>query len=132
MKLGEWLDWIKLLHNKGIDFGVERTTQVAEKLGLLSPDSLVVTVAGTNGKGSSVAGIESIMLAAGYKVGAFTTPYLFQYNEQIRLQGKPVSDDSLCNAFEEVSKACGQITLTPFEFGTLAAWVIFKKAQLDL
>jgi dihydrofolate synthase/folylpolyglutamate synthase len=132
MSLVEWLDWIGSLHNKEIDFGLERIAQVGEKLGLMEPDCVVVTVAGTNGKGSCVAGIEAIMLEASYKVGAFTTPFLFRYNEQIRLQGEPVSDFLLCEAFAEVAKACDQVTLTPFEFGTLAALVIFKKAKLDL
>jgi len=132
MDLTEWLTWIKSLHSKEIDLSLERTAQVAEKLGLLRPVCPVVTVAGTNGKGSCVAGIEAITLTAGYKVGAFTTPFLLRYNEQVRLQGEPVADPILCEAFEEIAEACGQVTLTPFEFGTLAALVIFKKAKLDL
>ncbi len=132
MKLIEWLDWIKSLHGKEIDLSLERTLQLAEKLGLLGKKPVVVTVAGTNGKGSCVAGIEAIMLAAGYKVGAFTTPFLLRYNEQVRLQGESVSDSLLCDSFKEVAKACGEMTLTPFEFGTLAALVIFKKADLDV
>ncbi len=132
MDLSSWLDWIKSLHGKEIDFSLERTAQVAEELGLLNPSCPVVTVAGTNGKGSCVAGIEAVMLAAGYQVGAFTTPFLFRYNEQVRLQGVPVGDEVLCDAFECVAKARGSLTLTLFEFGTLAAMVIFKKAKLDL
>jgi len=132
MDLTRWLTWIKSLHSKEIDLSLERTAQVAEKLGLLKPICPVITVAGTNGKGSCVAGIEAIAIAAGYKVGAFTTPFLLRYNEQVRLQGKPVADSLLCEAFEEIAEACGQITLTPFEFGTLAALVIFKKTDLDL
>lgn len=132
MDLTEWLAWIKSLHSKKIDLSLERTAQVAENLGLLRPICPVVTVAGTNGKGSCVAGIEAITMAAGYKVGAFTTPFLLHYNEQVRLQGKPVADHVLCEAFEEIAEACGQVTLTPFEFGTLAALVIFKKTKLDL
>ncbi len=132
MNLIGWLEWIKSLHSKEIDLSLERTVQVAEKLGLLANNPLVVTVAGTNGKGSCVAGIEAIMLAAGYKVGSFTTPFLFCYNEQVRLQGEAVSDSLLCYSFEKVAQACGEITLTPFEFGTLAALIIFKKTKLDL
>lgn len=132
MVLAEWLKRIKSLHSKEIDLSLERTAQVAEKMGLLQPICPVVTVAGTNGKGSCVAGIEAIAMAAGYKVGAFTTPFLLRYNEQVRLQGKPVTDFQLCEAFEGTAEACGEITLTPFEFGTLAALVIFKKANLDL
>lgn len=132
MNLNEWLSWIKSFHCQIIDLSLERITQVAERLGLLKVNPVVVTVAGTNGKGSCVAGIENIMLAEGYKVGAFTSPFLLQYNEQVRLQGEAVSDSLLCDSFEKVRNACGQITLTPFEFGTLAALVIFKNAKLDL
>lgn len=132
MNLSAWLQKIKSLHPKGIDLSLERTRQVAERLGVLKPVRPVVTVAGTNGKGSCVAGLEAIMIEAGYKVGAFTSPFLFHYNEQVRLQGKPVTDEILCNAFAQVMNACGPITLTQFEFGTLAAMVIFKEANLDL
>ncbi|MCD6039267.1 MAG: folC [Gammaproteobacteria bacterium] len=132
MNLAQWLSWIKSVHHKEVDLSLERVFQVAEKLELLEPSCTVVTVAGTNGKGSCVAGLEAIMLAANYKTGAFTTPFIWNYNEQIRLQGLPVVDEVLCKAFEEVQKASGLITLTPFEFGTLAALVIFKKAKLDI
>jgi dihydrofolate synthase/folylpolyglutamate synthase len=130
--LTEWLQKIKLLHVKEIDFSLERTIQVAGWLDLLKPACWVITVAGTNGKGSCVAGIEAAALAAGYRVGAFTTPFLFRYNEQVRLQGKPVADVLLCDAFECIEKVRGKVTLTPFEFGTLAALIIFKKANLEL
>lgn len=132
MNLNEWLERIRSIHGQEMDLSLERTMQVAEKLGLLAGNPLVITVAGTNGKGSCVAGIEAIMLESGYKVGSFTTPYLYFYNEQIRLQGESVSDALLIDAFEEVEKARLGITLTPFEFGTLAALIIFKKAKLDV
>jgi dihydrofolate synthase/folylpolyglutamate synthase len=130
--LKEWLETIKSAHPREVDLSLERTQEVAKRLGIVDPVCPIVTVAGTNGKGSCVAGIEAIMLAAGYKVGAFTSPFLFRYNEQVRLQGQPVPDEFLCDAFERVSNACGQITLTLFEFGTLAAMVIFKEANLDI
>lgn len=132
MKLVEWLERMRLLHSQIMDLSLERTIQVAEKLGLFEERPVVVTVAGTNGKGSCVAGIEAIMLASGYKVGAFTSPFLIHYNEQVRLQGESVSDLVLCDAFEKVEKARGDVTLTLFEISTLAALVIFKKANLDL
>ncbi len=130
--LKEWLETIKSAHPQEIDLSLERTREVAKRLGIVDSGCPLVTVAGTNGKGSCVAGIEVIMLSAGYKVGAFTTPFLFRYNEQVRLQGQPVADGLLCDAFEQVANACGQITLTLFEFGTLAAMVIFKEANLDI
>lgn len=132
MNLSEWVDKIKKMHGQEIELRLERTTQVAEKLGILENLPTVITVAGTNGKGSSVAGIEAILSASGYKVGAFTTPFICRYNEQVRIQGEVVSDLTLCEAFAEVEKACGSVTLTPFEFGALAALIIFKKADLDV
>ena len=130
--LSEWLTWIKTLHPVEMDLSLERVTEIAKRLHLLNPAYTVVTVAGTNGKGSCVAGLEAIYLAAGYQVGAFTSPYLFQYNEQVRIQGIAVDDDDFCQAFEKVADACQEITLTPFEFTALAAFVIFQQANLDI
>ncbi|MCC2667146.1 MAG: folC [Gammaproteobacteria bacterium] len=130
--LKEWLETIKSAHPMEVDLSLERTKEVAKRLGIVDSLCPIITVAGTNGKGSCVAGIEAIMLAAGYKVGAFTSPFLFRYNEQVRLQGQSVTDEWLCDAFERVASVCGQITLTLFEFGTLAAMVIFKEANLDI
>ncbi len=127
-----WLNKIQSLHSTNIDLSLERTIEVARRLDVLHPTRPVVTVAGTNGKGSTVAGIESIMLAAGFRVGAFTTPFLFVYNEQVRINGESIDDDALCEAFKQVDAARGDITLTPFEFGALAAFVIFKQSHLDL
>lgn len=128
----EWLDWIGKLHPSTIDLGLDRVKEVAARLDLLTPHCPVVIVGGTNGKGSTVAGLESIYRAAGYKTGAFTSPYLISYNEQIRIAGKEVTDEMLCQAFEKVEGARGSTSLTPFEFGTLAALVIFKQEQLDV
>ena len=130
--LKEWLKKIQLAHPQEIDLSLERTEQVARRLGITHLACPVVTVAGTNGKGSCVAGIEAIMLASGYRVGAFTTPFLFNYNEQVRLQGCSVEDKLLCHAFERVLNACEKTTLTLFEFGALAAMVIFSEMDLDL
>jgi dihydrofolate synthase/folylpolyglutamate synthase len=130
--LKEWLDWIKKLHFKEIDLGLERVFEVARRLELLNPTSSIVTVGGTNGKGSTVAGLESIYLAAGYRVGAYTSPFLFQYNEQVRIQGQNTQDDDFCDAFLKIAAASSDISLTSFEWGTLAAFLIFKAAKLDI
>lgn len=132
MNVSEWLTWVKSLNVKQIDLSLERVTAVWGRLSPLKPEAVVITVAGTNGKGSTVAGLEAIYLAEGYRVGAFTSPYLFQFNEQIRIQGQSVSDDILSEAFLTVFSACGDIQLTPFEFATLAALVIFKQSHLDV
>lgn len=131
--LSEWLVWIKALRTTEIDLSLERVLKIGSQLGLLQPECPVITVAGTNGKGSCVAGLEAIYLAAGYKVGAFTTPYLFSYNEQVRIQSHAVGDSLFCDAFHRITEACGDdTTLTLFEYGTLAAFMIFKEANLDV
>lgn len=131
--LNEWLGWIKALHVKEIDLSLERVAEIGTRLNLLKPDCPVITIAGTNGKGSCVAALEAFYLAAGYKVGAFTTPYLFRYNEQVRIQGYSADDNLFCDAFGRIAEACGQdISLTVFEYGTLAAFMIFKEADLDV
>ncbi len=131
--LQEWLAWIKALRVKEIDLSLERVAKIGAKLNLLRPTCPVVTVAGTNGKGSCVAALEAFYLAAGFRAGAFTTPYLFQYNEQVRIQGHSMDDTFFCDAFDRITDACGQdTTLTLFEYGTLAAFMIFKEANLDV
>jgi dihydrofolate synthase/folylpolyglutamate synthase len=127
-----WTDYINSLHHVTIELGLERVRSVAERLSLLQPECQVISVAGTNGKGSCVAGLEAIYLAAGFRVGAFTSPYLLRLNEEIRLQGKEVADEALCAAFDTIEKTRGEISLTPFEFNTLAALIIFKAAKLDV
>jgi len=132
--LGEWLEYIERIHPKSIELGLERVAKVRDVLGGSSP-AAVFTVAGTNGKGSTCAMLEAILLAAGYKVGLYTSPHLLRYNERVRLNGVPVGDARLCEAFEAVERAriekAGDIQLTYFEFGTLAAWVIFTNEALD-
>jgi dihydrofolate synthase/folylpolyglutamate synthase len=128
--LAEWLDYIERIHPKSIQLGLERVAKVRGVLG--RPSSAVLfTVAGTNGKGSTCAMLEAILLAAGYRVGLYTSPHLLRYNERVRLDGVPSSDARLCAAFETVERARGEITLTYFEFGTLAAWEIFAAEALD-
>jgi len=128
--LAEWLDYIERIHPKSIQLGLERVAKVRDVLGR-SSSSVLFTVAGTNGKGSTCAMLEAILLAAGYRVGLYTSPHLIRYNERVRLDGLPLSDARLCAAFETVERARGEITLTYFEFGTLAAWEIFAAEALD-
>jgi len=101
--LNDWLGWQETLHPSSIDLGLERVGQVAERLQCREPAKVVISVAGTNGKGSSVAMLEAILLRAGYRVGCYTSPHLFRYNERLRLQGEPISDSALCESFAPVS-----------------------------
>lgn len=132
MTLAEWLAWQETQHAKQIDLGLERTRPVLQTLGLDKPTHIVITVAGTNGKGSSVAFLETILRSAGYRVGAYTSPHLLRYNERIRVLGNEASDAELCSSFDRINQARGDISLTYFEFGTLAAFDIFQRAQLDV
>ena len=130
--LADWLDWQETLHPRKIDLGLERVARVAERMQLLTPAHGVITVAGTNGKGSSIAMLESILFAAGYRVACYTSPHLLRYNERIRIAGKEIDDTALCAAFESVDQARGDTSLSYFEFGTLAALTLFSRSQLDI
>ncbi|MES2218741.1 MAG: bifunctional tetrahydrofolate synthase/dihydrofolate synthase [Pseudomonadota bacterium] len=130
--LEEWVSYISTVHATEMELGLARVRQVADKLGLLTPDCPVITIGGTNGKGSCVAGLEAVYRAQGYNVGAFTSPYLIRLNEEIRINGVEASDRDFCSAFEKINKARGDISLTIFEFNTLAALEIFRNAPLDL
>lgn len=130
--LDAWLTWQETLHPSAIELGLERPGRVFEALNLGRTNHAVITVAGTNGKGSSVAMLESILLGAGYRVGCYTSPHLLRYNERVRLNGEPVSDQVLCEAFERIDQARGETSLTYFEFGTLAAMDIFARADLGV
>lgn len=130
--LADWLAWQETLHPKAIDLGLERVRAVAERLGLLAPAHLVITVAGTNGKGSSVALLEAILACAGLRVGAYTSPHLWRYNERIRIDRKAVGDADIVAAFDRIDSARGDISLSYFEFGTLAALDLFARAQRDV
>ena len=132
LSLAGWLDHIGQQHPNAIELGLERVREVADRLGLHKPAKHVITVGGTNGKGSTVAFIESIARAAGLKVGSYTSPHLLRYNERVRIDGEEVSDTSLVAAFEAVEAARGETTLTYFEFGTLAALWLFQQSALDL
>lgn len=118
--LADWLTYLESLHPKTIALGLERVTQVKQRLNL-QPDFPIITVGGTNGKGSVCAMLESVLHAAGYRVGCYTSPHLLHYNERVRIAKQQVSDAELCASFEKIEQVRGDIPLTYFEFGTLAA-----------
>jgi dihydrofolate synthase/folylpolyglutamate synthase len=134
--LEDWLQHLEGLHPKGqagIELGLERIRQVKAALGQVQHCPVFV-VGGTNGKGSTCAYLENIIARAGYRVGCYTSPHLLAYNERVRLNGKPVGDDALCAAFARVEAArreAGEVALTYFEFGTLAAWEVFAAAGVE-
>ncbi len=130
--LDEWLAWQDSLHPRKIDLSLDRVGRVAGALGLERPPFPVVTVAGTNGKGSCVALLEAVLSVAGYRVGAYTSPHLLRYNERVRVAGAALDDTQLCRAFARIDDARGDTALTYFEFGTLAALDRFRAARVDL
>jgi dihydrofolate synthase/folylpolyglutamate synthase len=130
--LDQWLTYQLGTHPQAIAMGLERVRAVAERLQRLSLPCPVITVGGTNGKGSTVAYIEAIAQASGYRVGAFTSPHFLRYNERIRIEGIEVPDADLVAAFEAIETARAEVPLTYFEFGTLAALFLFARAGLDL
>jgi dihydrofolate synthase/folylpolyglutamate synthase len=129
--LSDWLAWQEKLHPNAIDLGLERIRRTLSRLDWKPPRCPVITVGGTNGKGSTVAFLRRILSAGGYRVGTFTSPHLRRYNERICVAEREVSDASLIAAFERIDAARGEDTLTFFEFNTLAALLIFETAHLD-
>lgn len=127
-----WLAHIEQLHPSSIEMGLDRVRAVAVRMGLGRPGRQVAIVAGTNGKGSTVAFLEAIAREAGLRTGAYTSPHLLAYNERVRIDGRDADDASLVAAFEAVDAARGDTPLTYFEFGTLAALQLFEGADLDL
>jgi dihydrofolate synthase/folylpolyglutamate synthase len=128
--LADWLSTLESRHPKAIDMGLERVAQVRDALGLRF-DCPVITVGGTNGKGSTCAMMEAILLQAGYKVGLYTSPHLVSFNERARVAGEIVTDDELVAQFAAVEAARGDVSLTYFEFTTLAILRLFAQAGLD-
>ncbi len=124
--------WIETLHPRKIELGLERVHAVLDRLRLRHPGYRVLTVTGTNGKGSTVAMLEACLRAAGYRVGTYTSPHLIKYNERVRVDGVDAADDALCAAFERIEAARGGTPLTYFEFGTLAAFDQFARANIDV
>ena len=130
--LGEWLQWQSTLHPSAIDLGLERCRRVRDALGLGASTLPRIVVAGTNGKGSCVALLEAMLTAAGLRAGAYSSPHLVRYNERVRIGTREVSDAVLVEAFERVDAARGDVSLTFFEFGTLAAADIIERARVDV
>jgi len=130
--LSDWLSWQEGFHPRSIDLGLDRAARVFE---LLNPEAIkppTIIVAGTNGKGSCIAYLEAIYRAQGYRVGAYTSPHILKYNERIRIDGESVADDIICQAFERIDTARNDVSLSYFEFGTLAALDIFWRSDLDI
>lgn len=129
--LADWLAYLEQLHPTAIDMGLDRVRAVAARMAMTRPAPLVVTVTGTNGKGSTCALIASLLNAQGLKIGSYSSPHLLRYNERVLLSGREASDAELCEAFAVVEAARGEISLTYFEMGTLAAFWLFERAGLD-
>ncbi|WP_145521875.1 bifunctional tetrahydrofolate synthase/dihydrofolate synthase [Yersinia aldovae] len=130
--LAAWLDYLERLHSQPIELGLERVKQVAERLDLLKPAPKVFTVAGTNGKGTTCCTLESILLAAGLRVGVYSSPHLLSYTERVRIQGQELSEAEHSHSFAQIEAGRAGISLTYFEFGTLSALQLFKQAKLDV
>jgi dihydrofolate synthase/folylpolyglutamate synthase len=128
--LAGWLEYVERLHPKTIELGLERVRVVLGRLAIprFCP---ILTVGGTNGKGSTCAMLEAVLRAGGYRVGCYTSPHLLRYNERVRIDGREIADAPLADAFAAVERARADTPLTYFEFGTLATWVAFARAGLD-
>ncbi len=136
MTLDDWLAFIERQHARPIDLGLDRVRRVGAALGQRKTCP-VILVGGTNGKGSTCAMLERILLCAGYRVGLYTSPHLLRYNERVRIDGRPVGDAALCEGFARVEAAkvslggTPPVPLTYFEYGTLCAWEVFAMQPLD-
>lgn len=128
--LEQWLAYLATLHPQTIALGLDRVRAVYDRLAIAFTCP-VITVAGTNGKGSTCALLERMLVAGAYRVGLYTSPHLLRYNERVRIAGAEVADDAMCAAFDAVEGARGDIALTYFEFGTLAAFWLFARSDLD-
>ena len=128
----QWLSHLENRHHDVIKLGLNRIKQVASKLNLLKPNAVVITVAGTNGKGTTVAALSAIYRAAGYRVGAYTSPHLLAFNERISVNGELIADEALCNAFAQIETTRSATHLTYFETTTLAALLYFQQCQVDV
>jgi dihydrofolate synthase/folylpolyglutamate synthase len=129
--LGEWLAYLEQLHPSAIDMGLERSQHVLDRLQLGALAPRVITVTGTNGKGSTCAFLASLLRAQGLRVGVYSSPHLIRYNERVQIDGTEATDQALCEAFAAIEAARGDISLTYFEMGTLAAFWLFARASLD-
>jgi len=130
--LAGWLQYQERINPRTIELGLERVRAVWDAMGAPRPAPTVITVGGTNGKGSTVAFLEAMLQAAGYRVGCFTSPHLLRYNERIRIDGEDVGDAALVASFERIEAARGDLLLTYFEFGTLAAIDLIARSGVDV
>ena len=126
-----WLRWQETLNTRPVELGLERVREVLERLAIRPPTGRVITVGGTNGKGSTITLLHDCLEAAGGRPGLYTSPHLLNYNERIRVHGASIPDTDLLRAFERVEEARKDVALTYFEFGTLAALVCFAEAGCD-
>ncbi|SCC13542.1 bifunctional tetrahydrofolate synthase/dihydrofolate synthase [Gilliamella intestini] len=130
--LKTWLCYLEQLHPTTIDLGLERVTAVAQRLNLLQPAPYIFTVAGTNGKGTTCRMLEMILLEAGLRVGVYSSPHLLRFTERVRINNQESSEQETVKAFVEIEKARADISLTYFEYATLAALYQFRQAKLDV
>lgn len=131
MNLDAWLALLEKRHPQAIDLGLQRCGEVYRRLGSPRPAKMIYTVAGTNGKGSTVAYLASMTGALGQSYGTYTSPHIFEFNERININGKAASDEALVEAFERVEAVRGDISLTYFEFTTLAGLLVLHQEELD-
>lgn len=130
--LESWLERIQAMHPEEIELGLERIRIIAERLDVLKPAPTCVLIGGTNGKGSTTALMQTLLMAQGKQVGVYSSPHLLRFNERIKCNESEISDADLCACFEKVDQARGDTPLTYFEFTTLAALVYFKQKSLDI
>lgn len=130
--LAQWLDWVEKMHPTEIELGLDRVRQVYLALELDFADTQLVTVAGTNGKGSTITYLSTILQCAGYRTGCYTSPHFLRYNERVVLEGEQAEDEVLCAAFRAIDEVRGDVSLTYFEWGTLVALYLLAEAKLDV
>lgn len=130
--LATWLHYLEHLHSQAIELGLDRIQRVAAQLDLLKPAPFIFTVAGTNGKGTTCRTLETLLMAAGYRVGVYSSPHLVRYTERVRVQGKELDPALHSASFAKIEAGRGDVSLTYFEFGTLSALNLFQQAQLDV
>lgn len=131
MNLSNWLTYLETLHPDEIELGLDRVRLVADKLNLDFSSKTVISIAGTNGKGSTSCFLESLLQSAGKSTGLYSSPHLLKYNERIKINGSYVDDSTLCQAFSRIDEVRKDTSLTYFEFGTLAALLVFAESKLD-
>lgn len=127
-----WLDYLSTIHTSAIDLGLDRVSKVAQYAQLTKPAPTVITVAGTNGKGSTCAMLEAILLDAGYRVGVYSSPHLIRYTERVRIDGQELDEQLHSQAFSAIEQLRGETSLSFFEFGTLAALWLFQQQAVDV